>query len=281
MLNLRFAILSILGALALFVGILVFMELGRRYGLRQSRLLGEKARIGVGSVDSAVYSLLALLIGFAFNGAAGRFDHRRELVTHQVNAISTAWDRIDLLAPGQQPAVREHFRSYIDALLIAYDHPAGSREERNARTHLAAAQNLLWSDVIGSSLTPEGEKARVLIIPTVNEMFDAVDQERMLQRVHPPTLIYVMLVITALAAALFAGYAMANADRRNWLFRVGAAGTIALAVFVTLELESPRLGWIRIDSMSDMLAELQAEMAPGATASAEPPTAPRPPVSVR
>ena len=260
MLNTRFAVLSILGAIALFAGMLVFMEIGRRYGLKKSRLHGEAARVGVGAVDSAVYSLLALLIGFAFSGAAGRFDKRREMVSHQVNAISTAWDRIDLLAPAQQPPIRADVRNFLDALLAAYDNPAGSRGELTARRTLAGVQDRLWSNVIDFSKTPDGEKARVLIIPSINEMFDAVDEERMAQRVHPPTLIYVMLVITALAAALFAGYAMSTSERRNWLIMVGAAGTVSIAMFVTLELESARQGWIRIDSMNDVLHELRAEL---------------------
>jgi hypothetical protein len=261
MLNMRFAILSLIGAIALFGGMLICMELGRRYGLRQARRTGESSRAGIGAVDAAVYSLLALLIGFVFSGAAGRFDKRREMVTHQVNAISTAWDRIDLLAPHQQPTVRNELRLFVDALSKAYDHPAGSRAERRARSELDGARDRLWSDVIRFSTTPDGEKARVLIIPSINELFDATDQERMAQRIHPPTFIYAMLVLIALATAVFAGYSMSAAPKRNWLIMAGAAGSIAIALFVTMELESPRQGWIRIDSMNDLLAELQVEMA--------------------
>jgi MFS family permease len=258
--NVRFALLSAAGALALFLGMLLFMEVGRRYGRRQSQLRGEESRVGVGVVDSAVFALLALLIGFAFSGAASRFDKRREMVAHQVNAISTAWDRVDLMAPSDQPAVRASMRAYVDALLLAYDNAAGSSEELRARAALGGAHDDLWARVIGSSLRPEGEKARVLIIPSVNEMFDAVDTEHMAQRLHPPFLIYAMLVITALAGALFAGYAMATAERRNWLFLIGAAATISLALFVTLELESARLGWIRVDAIDRVLEEQRAEM---------------------
>jgi len=268
MLNTRFAILSVAGAIALFFGMLICMELGRRYGLPQAKRTGESSRAGIGAVDAAVYSLLALLIGFVFSGAAGRFDKRREMVTHQVNAISTVWDRIDLLAPTQQPAVRSHLRTYVDALSEAYDHPAGSRRERSARRELDDARGLLWSDVIRFSLTPEGEKARVLIIPSVNELFDATDQEEMAQHIHPPTFIYAMLVLIALATSVFAGYSMSAALKRNWLIMAGAAGSIAVALFVSLELESPRVGWIRIDSMNVLLAQVRADMTSPVTPSA-------------
>ena len=260
MFNVRFALLSLAGAFALFAGMLIFMELGRRYGLKQSRLHGAAARAGVGVVDSAVFSLLALLIGFAFSGAAGRFDKRREMVVDQVNATGTLWDRISTLAPSQQPQIRVDLLNYVDALLFVYDHPAGSPEEKMAWRELEAAKEGLWSHVIASVLTPEGEQARMLMVPATNELFDAVDTERMAQRIHPPTLIYAMIVLTALAAALFAGYSLATTPHRNWLLMIGAAATVSIAVFVTLELESPRLGWIRIDGINETLKERRADL---------------------
>jgi hypothetical protein len=260
MLNARFALLSLAGAFALFAGMLIFMELGRRYGLKQSHEHGAASRAGVGTVDSAVFSLLALLIGFAFSGAAGRFDKRREMVADQVNAASTLWDRIETLAPAQQPLIRDDVRKYVDRLLHVYDHPAGSREEKKARQSLEVAKGNLWSHVTGYVLTPEGEKARMLVVPATNELFDAVDTERMAQRIHPPTLIYAMIVLTALAGALFAGYGLATTPHRNWMLMIGAAATVSIAVFVTMELESARVGWIRIDAMNEVLQELRAEL---------------------
>ena len=258
--NLRFGLLSAGGAFLLFILMLTFVEIGRRFGRRQLSKYGEASRVGVGVVDSAVYSLLGLLVGFAFSGAAGRFDNRREMVAEQVNAISTAWQRIDLISPAKQPAIRDSFRRYLDALLAAYDNPAGSPGELRARGNLANAQDAIWSQIIPISLSPEDDKSRMLVVPSVNQMFDAVDSERLAQRLHPPNLIYVMLVMTALAGALFAGYAVSKVDKHNWTYTVGFTATVALALFVTLELESPRLGWIRIDRTDTMLLEVRTRM---------------------
>jgi hypothetical protein len=263
--NLRFALLSAAGALALFFAMLLFVELGRRYGAKQLNKHGEQSRAAVGVVDSAVYSLLALLVGFAFSGAAGRFDSRREMVVDQVNAISTAWLRLNLITLEQQPPVRASFRRYLDALLTAYDNPAGSPEELRARATLTRAQDEIWGQLVPITLSAENDKARMLIMPSVNEMFDAVDRERYAQRLHPPTLIYVMLVLTALAGAFFAGYAVSKSARRNWTYTVAFTAVVAVALFVTLELESARLGWIRIDEMDEVLVDLRAMMNDDAT----------------
>src|SRR3954465_5257481 len=105
----------ILPAIGMFVAILLFLELGRRIGVRRLAVPG--ARAGVGVVDGSGYALVALLIGFTFNGAAARFDHRRDLVTETANVAGTTWQRIDMLPPELQPPVRDGMRRYLDALI--------------------------------------------------------------------------------------------------------------------------------------------------------------------
>ena len=54
-----------------------------------------------------------------------------------------------------------------------------------------------------------------------------------------------MLVGLALASALLAGYGMAGGKSRNWLHILGFAAVMAVAVYVIIDLEFPRLGLIR------------------------------------
>lgn len=259
--HLEFALIDVGAAVGLFLAMLLFLEIGRRLGIRKVAKRGAGARSGVGVVDGTVYGLLGLLLGFAFSGAAGRFDKRRELVVDQVNAMSTAWMRLDLLQPERQAGARPEFRRYADALLAVYANPPGSEEEQRERVRLTQAQNELWSQSVAASLAPGGDPARIALLPALNEMFDAVDAEKLAQRIHPPQVIYVMLGLTALAAALFGGFALSNGPR-NWMYSVGVALTISVAIFVILELESPRLGLIRIDAIDSALGEVRATMEP-------------------
>lgn len=258
--HMRFALLTIAIGVAMFLLILLLIEVGRRFGVRQAQKRGDSARTGVGSVDAAVYGMFGLLLGFTFSGAAARFDSRRALVVDEVNAISTAWMRIDLLPSHAQPPIRDAFKRYLDALLAVYDRAPGTEGELRQRAVVSQQQGEIWNRVLAASLDPSGEKARVLIIPTVNEMFDVVDKERLAQRLHPPPMIFVMLGLSALAVALFAGYSMANGTARNWLHTIGVAATIAVTVSVILELESPRLGFIRVDTIDNALEELRETM---------------------
>lgn len=244
-------------AIALFLAMLLFLELGRQVGLRQAAKNGTAGPTGVAVIDGAVFGLLSLLIGFTFSGATTRFDARRTLIAQAVNAIGTAWDRIDVLPAEPQPAIRAGFRTYMDALIATFTDTARI-DPFNHPASMTAAQKDIWSRSVVATVAADGEKARMLLLPALNEMFVAVERERLARRMHPPTVIYMMLGLAALAASLFGGYAMSAAPRRNWLYVVGVAATVSITAYVILELESPRLGLIQVDAHD--LAQLRANM---------------------
>ena len=253
-------VLAIIAAIVLFGGMLAFQELGWRYG-RQTRVAEEYSkREGSGLMDNAVFGLLGLLIGFTFNGATSRFDQRRLLVGKEVNAIGTAWQRIDALPSHLQDSVRVPFRRYVDALLTYYQSPSSTNDPVREPTDVTRAQDETWSNAVKACVTKEGDVARMLLLPGLNDMFGAVEEERFARRVHPPTVIFVMLALTALAAALLAGFAIAGGSNRDWIHRVGVAAVVSLAVYIIFEMEYPRLGLIRIRGADQALVDLRATM---------------------
>jgi len=257
----RFSALSLGTALLLFFGMLLFLEIGRRISLRATSRMGDAARTGVGVVDSAVYAVLALLLGFMFNGAMTRFDTRRDMVIQEASAMSTAWQRIDALPPAAQATIRTAFTRYVDAVAGVHQTAPGSPTFQRHWQDIAPAQNDLWTrSVVASLADAGGEKARMLLLPSLNEAFDAVDRELQAIRNHPPKIIYVMLLVAALASALFAGYSMANRSGRNWLFNTGIAATIAIVMYVVIQLEYPRLGVVNVAAIDRPLIELKTSL---------------------
>jgi MFS family permease len=89
-------------AIAFFLGMVLFLELGRRIGRRMHADTPERAPTGVGAVEGAVFALFGLLIAFTFSGAASRFDDRRHLIIDEANDIGTAWSYLDLLPVNEQ-----------------------------------------------------------------------------------------------------------------------------------------------------------------------------------
>src|SRR5688572_27045191 len=99
----QFTLITIALVLGLFLTLLACIELGRRLGVRRFETHGDAAKAGVSGVEAAISALLALLIGFSFSGAGGRFDKRRDVIIQEVGAISTAWERIDVLPEAARP----------------------------------------------------------------------------------------------------------------------------------------------------------------------------------
>jgi hypothetical protein len=88
-------------------------------------------------------------------------------------------------------------------------------------------------------------------------MIDITTSRTMAARMHPPVIIFAMLVALALAAALLAGHAMSKAKTRSWTHVVAMAAAMAVALYVILEIEYPRLGLIRVDSFDEALVDLR------------------------
>jgi hypothetical protein len=157
-----------------------------------------------------------------------------------------------------QPEIRTSFRGYVDALIGMYESApsvaAGLREPPD----LSRARVELWTRAMALTLTPEGERARMLILPSLTTMFDIAETERMARRIHPPLLIYAMLGVAVIAGALFSGYGLASGRTRNWMFTIGIAATVAIAMFVIIELEFPRLGIVRVDASDQGLRDVRA-----------------------
>lgn len=252
----RKGLFAIVTALALWCGMLVCLEIGRRIGIAHLRAWGPDALSGAGAVAGIVFSLLAFLLGFAFNGAAKRFDRRRELVINLASSIGTSWRRIDVLTPERQTPIRPLFLRYVDALLAWY---AGGADVDPLRAPAAVTdvQDAIWSRAVAACRGRENGLALRLLLPSLGETFGAVGRERMARRIHPPRLIAVMLAVTELAAALFAGYAMANTPGHNWLYIIGVTMSVAVTTFVIIDLEYPRLGFVRIDAMHQELLDLR------------------------
>ena len=152
------------------------------------------------------------------------------------------------------------FRRYVDALLASYQANAVTSDVLNEPPEVARAQDETWASAVKACISKEGEVARMLLLPGLNEMFGAVEEERFARRIHPPMMIFIMLGLTAFASALLAGFAIAGSSNRDWIHRVGVAAVISLAVYIIFEMEYPRLGLIRVKSADQALIDLRASM---------------------
>jgi len=246
---------------SLFLGMLLFLEIGRRLALRRLQDDSSAAAEGIGAVDGAVFAVLGLLIAFTFSGATTRFDPRRQLIVEETNNISTAYLRLDVLPADLQPALRESFRHYLDSRIETYRKIPDVAAVRESLARGNDLQREIWRQAVeavqadGAPLT-----APMLLLPALNAMIDIATIRTMAAHMHPPRVVFVMLFGLTLVASLLAGYGMTGSKVRSRLHMIGFALVIAIAVFVILDIEYPRLGWIRVDAFDQALVDLRESM---------------------
>ncbi len=257
----NYALTALSITFGLFFGMLLFLDIGRRIGLRRRAQDPEGAGAGTSAVDGAVFALLGLLIAFTFSGAASRFDARRVLIVEEANAIGTAYLRLDLLPASAQPALRDLFRRYVDSRLAAYRKLPDLDAAMAELARSTQLQGEIWTQAVAAGrLEGAPPAATMLLLPALNQMIDITTTRTMAGQMHPPTIIFVMLYGLALASALLAGYGMTGGRSRDWLHMLAFAVVLALAVYVIIDIEYPRLGLIRVDAFDQVLVEVRASM---------------------
>jgi hypothetical protein len=248
-------------AAATFVAILLALALGRWIGRRVLARYAPVTPPNIGSLETAVFALLGLMIAFTFSGGLSRFDVRRAQVVQEANAIGTAWLRLDLLAPSAQPNLRKTFRDYVDSRISTYRAIADLTAARTELAHSQDLQNEIWRQAVEATRAPGSHpQAALLLLPALNDMFDITTVRVAATQMHPPLIIYAMLIGLAVASALLAGYQSAGEKAIDWVHQIGFAAIIALTVYVILDIEYPRLGLIRMDAIDQLLVNVRAGM---------------------
>ena len=254
--DLDFALVSSTSVLALFLGMVGLAWGSRALRLRWSPRLPEDEVLGV--IDGAIFALLGLVLAFTFSGAAGRFDDRRQLVIKEVNAIGTAYLRLDLLPEAAQGPLRQDFRRYLDSRIRYFgqlpDFKSAEPEMRRTRE----IQAEIWQKAVPAAR--EIQPAAVLLLPALNEMFDIASERALSTAIHPPFVVYEMLFGLALICSVVAGNNMARTKAVDWPRIVGFAAVVSLTIFITHDMEYPRLGLIQVNAMDQALKDLRAGM---------------------
>lgn len=239
-------------ACALLAGLSVALEVGFRLGRRSVRAHEAPSSGQVGAIQGATLGLLGLLLGFSFAGAAARFLERQDLIVQESNAIGTAFLRADLIADPFRADLKSALAEYVrHRLELSPSIRRGLAPE--VHQQVAEFHDRIWKAAsAGSSARPETVE---VVLPPVNEVIDLHTCRVAAGRKHLPSPVMALLVVCSVLAIGVIGYGCGMSNRRCLIMTGSLAVLIAATLWIIIDLDHPRAGWIQLSDAP--LAELK------------------------
>ena len=245
--------------IAFFALLMIVGELAYQVGRRSKTLADDVARNVTGAIQAAVLGLLGLLLAFTFGMAGQRYDLRRMVQVDESNAIGTAYLRADVLPDAAAREVRRRLRQYVDVRIDLHQ-ASDEHQIRELRRSTEQLQTELWNYAAEAARNDPRSVPAGLFMQSLNEMIDLYSTVTVAQARVPTRILLLLMLVAAFGIATL-GHAF-GLDRRRRL-----AGTLMLPilvsaiVLVTLDLDRPQSGRIRVNL--DSLYDLEKSMDPG------------------
>ena len=243
-------------AISLFIGLLACVKIGHTVGRSRAVKVDEDNEdTGQGALDAAVFGLLGLLLAFSFSGALNTYEVHRDLLAQEASDVSGAYTRIDLLPAASQPQLRALMREYVQARIDAYQAAIYSQAADAALARSQQLEEQIWKKAVDAAMASGNPAVISQVIDSIDRMFDAPVRQRAAQYKHPPLVIYILMFVVAMMAALLAGYGMASHPALPILHSIVFAAAVAITIYVIVDLEYPRFGFFNPDPTNRILVE--------------------------
>jgi len=236
--------------------ILFASEIGRRIGVRRAARGGDH----IATLESAILSLLALMIGFTFAMALSRFEGRRDAVLNEANAIGTTALRARLLPAPHNAQALKLLREYVQVRLDITRRVPSAAELNDAIARSNAVQEALWGQALAAAAKDAGMVPTGIFIQTLNEMIDNQEKRLTAGRNRVPNIVLLALYGIAIGAGAFTGYGSGLEARRSRL-PVYLTGILVSSVILLIQdLDRPNTGFITVSQqpMLDAAAGIAA-----------------------
>ncbi|QFU77381.1 hypothetical protein EY643_17870 [Halioglobus maricola] len=228
------------------VVVLIAIEIGFHAGRWRVRSLGGKSEseAQLSAMTGAHLALLAFIMAFSFNMAAGHYQDRRALIMKDANAISTAYLRTSLVDSAESRNISELLVQYVDVRLTFKD--AKTAGPGLAKTQ--ELQELIWSEVqqLVSNHTPT--VLHSLLIQSLNEVFDVHDERAAAGLKHRvPSSLWIILAALLVLSMTGIGYFSGHKGVRNPIASTGLALSFSMVLFLIADLDRPTGGLLKAD----------------------------------
>ncbi|HKO21363.1 MAG TPA: DUF4239 domain-containing protein [Candidatus Eisenbacteria bacterium] len=251
------AILTVFIPILMMAGMWACLEIGFRVGRKRRASRTGETNDEITAVVAAILGLLGLVLAFAFSNAQERLTVRRGQIVEEANAIGTAYLRLDLLAPEDQGLLRPLFKEYLETRIATFDRISDRAAYKVLLARGARLQEEIWKRSAAASKASPSPATPILLLEALNKMIDITTTRDLATTTHAPFLILALLVALSFLGALLAGDTLALKGRRYPLHMALFALAIAATVYVVIDLEYPRVGFITLKHMDRSMVQLR------------------------
>jgi hypothetical protein len=215
----------------------------------------EEDRSDLDLVISSSLTLLALIIGFSFSMAVGRYDQRKNYEEEEANAIGTEYVRLDLLSSADAAKIRQLLTQYLDQRLLFYTTP-DQTQLQTINNETARLQDQMWS-AVQDAAKAQPNPVTALAVAGMNDVLNRQGYTQAAFWNRIPTGAWCLMATLGICCSILIGYG--SHHRGFGLFAV-LPFLVSIAFFLISDIDSPRRGIIHVAPQN--LIALQQQLNP-------------------
>jgi hypothetical protein len=245
----------ILYFIVIFPLTLVALFFGYLYAFRYGKVGPDKSGWAFGLAQGAIFGLIALILGFSFSYAAGRFEARSALVVDEASSIWSTYLRAAFLPADQEALFRKVLIDYTTTRLQTYSEVRNMRSVTQSLARGRVLQGQLWG--ISSSAARHNYYYMDLTRSVIETIAVSDRQEAALNN-HVPRAIIGIIFLSTLVGAFLLGLTFGRAKAPNAVLAVLFCLLFAATVFTIIDLDHPQGGFIGVDvaPLRDILSDM-------------------------
>lgn len=238
-------------ATILFFLMLLTIWIGYKIGLKKTKTDNKNSEI-----SSSLLGLLALILGFTFAMAGSRYENRKDNLIDEANCFGTALLRSDIYPDSLKNEFKKDFNAYINFRMEYYLLDNDDLKLTSSLKNAAATSDRLWNRATFFAKNKDYFIQSNMMLPALNAMFDSASKSNMVLNSKVPETIVYLLLAFSIIISFFIGYNSGLEKKINTKFITGFCFLICIVIYITLDLDRPRRGLIKLDTEINLMQKL-------------------------
>lgn len=229
-----------------FLLVIIPVYIGERTGRYARRKYESIKDMEISAIIGASFGLLAFMMAFTFQIAAGRYDARKGLLLDEVTNIRTTYLRAKLLPEPVSSESKTLLSEYVDLRADLAKDPA---KLGIAMSRSQEILDRLWTITIKLAEENRSSEIYALFTESVNDLFNNYNHRiTMTFEYRVPPMVLWILVIIAFISMFILGINFGVSGKKGFIVSLLLAIVFALVMFLIMSLNHPETGLIKLNT---------------------------------